>query len=686
MFSRIFSHPDDGPDEDDERAGRLKGGWLWVTIVFSAAYLCTEAVFNAHLLDIVGSLSTNAQVRHLEFAGRLVAAAGVSVLVFSMRAGSVAKRQGQPDHPRSNFKHAPYVYVLVTTLLVCVPAVFYGEKAFIDYLARASSGRVRRHAADMLVMRKGLAAGDVKIKSLPYEGRHPSPTDKTFLALSGAMVFSNPKFLREVAEHRKTIVRKTAETLAYRRGDADYKRYRHMVEVVNHDYDRYYHAYKRYEQARDNVRARADKAWVEVNSHLVAAYHRYKHAEATFNQRVKHTAREIAPKLRHFIDYRSNCTTRRCTREADSDYRRQAAHYFHHPPPWTYWCNPVEKKAHNIPLLSFRGRDGRQHHISLGWGKKVKTGQYRCPLSNSEVERRLRPLAAKRFKHRVGAPIGLSYKQFINAAHVRARLDKRLRKRGIKLPGNWRPSERDIFLRKAQAHIRHVAYERYRHGVERRAGVYIRPGLSRNQFYHLGVIQRRAKHRLHWHRRSYVSFTMSEKRFQRELVLPRARRRAERALHALTARQSRLGPGQKYAKLGRSYVKGVIVPPIVLALSLFLGLCNLLKLVPEIWHGVSGEGRPPFKRRLLPLALIGAVVLGAPFALGNKISDSATYQRMLGQAHASLGVAAWPFGWIMRTEPAVYPFADRFKTALVSGEHLVTQPVKAVAKSAAHFP
>lgn len=549
----------------------LTGLWFWIIIALSVIYLCFEMAFNAHLLDVVGTLSSAVDVHHLETQGRLISATGCTLLVFSWIANSFANNKGWKS-----------LFLLIGAAAVCGPAIYFGENALIVHLAHMANAKVRRHASDMLIMKKGLAEGDARIKGLPYEGAHPSPTDKTFLSLSGALVFSNPKFLREVESRRASIVKKTATTMAYDDAHAEYRRYRRAVAHINHDFDRYYHAYRRLEAVKDNARARAQKWWIHGNSHVLSAYHRYEHAESDFNHRVHDKAREIVPKLREFLNYRSDCYSNSCRARLDQRYQREAARYIHNPPPWEYWCNPVTRKAHNIPLFSFSGPNGHVTHVNVGWGKKVKTNQFDCHINQHSVETRLRPLAAKTFAKKAGAPPGQSYAQFVQSPRVRHAFIKRARKAGVKLPKDFHLTDKAVFMARAEAAIRRKADARYRHGIEHKSGHYIRPGLSRAQFEHLGFLQRRAKREMHWHRRGPVSFHMTERAFEHDVVMPQARRRSLHALHSMEAKQHALGEGQKYAQVGRNYVKDVIVPPIALTFSLFFGLFNFLNLVKEL--------------------------------------------------------------------------------------------------------
>jgi len=59
-----------------------------------------------------------------------------------------------------------------------------------------------------------------------------------------------------------------------------------------------------------------------------------------------------------------------------------------------------------------------------------------------------------------------------------------------------------------------------------------------------------------------------------------------------------------------------------------------------------------------------AAIAVTPFFVHNKMTDSPAYQRMLSQSHQTLGPAAWPFGWIMRAEPAVYPVGAKVRDGI----------------------
>lgn len=639
-------------------SGGKRGIWFWALILLSATYLCCELAFNSQLLDVVGTVSHAAEIRRLETEGRLISAAGLTLIVFSWLMRQLAKGRFWAS-----------LFVLVGVAASAGPAMFYGEKALVNYIARVANTQVRQHASDLLIMKKGLASGEVTIRGIPYHSDHPTPTDKTFLSLSGALVFSNPQFLKEVALRRRAIVRQTARGIAIHQASEDYRRYQQGVQAINSAYDRYFKASESLMSAIDNAPGSAMNAWAQANDRVVHAYHRYLSASRSFNRRMPHEALDITLKLRHFFAARDECFSAGCRQMVDDHYLQAARHYFASPPPWTYWCNALTRKAHGINF-------GTVHldpsgipinlPLSVGWGKRVKTGQYRCNLTVKQIQARLTPLAARTFARKVGAPPNEAYSQFIQSPGVRDHFIREAKARGIDLPRDWRLTERGVFLARAASAIQRIARGHYRRAIEREAHGYLRPGLGRRAFERAAVVQRQARKHLSWPAGRDVRFDLSEKAFQKEVVVPAALREGIEALRAMELKRDQLGNGQRYASDGEAYVKEVIIPPIALSFSLFFGLLNLLNLGKEIAFGLAGWSPSGWVKRGVA-ALTLSTVLIAPFAVSNPITRSPAYHTMLSEAHTSLGVLAWPFGWIMRAEPVFYPFGSLLKNEIVAG-------------------
>lgn len=601
-----------------------RGFWFWALIVMSATYLCCELAFNSQLLDVVGTLANVGQVEQLATEGRLISATGLILLAFSHLVRR--KRQGE-------FFDA--FAILCTLIVTAGPAMYFGEKALVNHLARSASLSVRQHASDILVMKKGLAEGAVSIKGIPYHGDRPTPADKTFLSLSGAMVFSNGPFMREVSSKRHEIVRKTASLMAGKHVAGDYGAYRRAIRRLSEDYDRYYRGYHALQNAQANARALAQRLWVKANQRVFDAYRHYQRRSHRFDEEVRRKAKVVTPKLLSFFKVLKQCQDGACQQEYARRYRHEARRYMPDPPQWTYWCNHTGGATYNCGNVNRRS-----------------------------VAKRLRRLLVPEFTHKAGIAPDVGYSRFVKSKLVLSRFKRRARREGIDLPANWTLGQEAVFLKRAAKAVWVRAKANYRQSIEKAAGGYLPPGLTRKAFYASPVVQKRARKELGWHRPGPVPLDLGERGFLHKVALPKARERGDEALRSMEEKRRALGHDQRYASAGRSYIKDVIVPPIALSFSLFFGLLNLLNVGKEAAFGLFGWPRKGWLNRGVK-ALILIVVIFGPFAFRNRISNSQAYDRMLTQAHQTLGLAAWPFGWIMRAEPAAYPTGAAVRGALI---------------------
>lgn len=650
---RDFDYPD-----------RRKDSWGRVLIALSLVYLVFELAFNARLLEVTGTLSSIADVHHIEIEGRMISAAGLTLIALSWIV-----------HRMARGKSLGAALMMITAVsLISAPAMFFGEKKLVDSLARMADAQVRQHAMDLIILKKGLAEGAATIRGVPYRSTRPTPVDKTFLALSGVMVFGNPPFINQVVHHRRQILENTAQAMAIRSTATYYRRYLGAARKVHRDYDRYYAASRQVLEAEANAPAMAQEAWLKANTRMLSAYRQYQASWATVNRGLPSEARRITPKLREFFDYRNSCFTSGCRTEVDATYRKEAGAALHTAaPPWTYWCDSVYRKAHRIKIASGY-INGKYTPTYLSWGKQVKTDRYVCPTTPQSVLKRLGPLAARVFQRKAGIAPGLSLAQFMASGIVRRRFIRQARAMGVALPDEWQVNDEQTFFDLAGAAIRAQTLARYRRSITAAAGVYLPPGLTRAQFDALPVVQHQATRQISWCRAGAVSFHMSEARFQSEALLPRARLLGEQALQRVRTQGSALGEGQRYAKAGRRYMKDVLVPPIALCLSLFFGLLNAFNAGGKILFGVTGLHAYK-KLRTAFTGLSISLVLAGPFVFANRIDNSAAYHRLFAEMRKDSGVFAWPVAWAMHAEPIIYPAGANLARAMRwAYAHLTSSP------------
>ncbi len=110
----------------------------------------------------------------------------------------------------------------------------------------------------------------------------------------------------------------------------------------------------------------------------------------------------------------------------------------------------------------------------------------------------------------------------------------------------------------------------------------------------------------------------------------------------------------------KDHVRAVIVLPLTMPLSLFFGLINgsllLFTLATII---MPKQVKKQWRARITAIAMV--IIVFMPFLSGNKISRSDTFDFMITKAKAEMGGLAWPFEWVIRTQPLIYPVGAAIK-------------------------
>ena len=180
-----------------------------IMLVLTAAYLVFELGFNARLLDVVGGHATHEEVDRIEKYGRIISGVALTLLFWGFQI------------KKSIANHSPAFLIpkLALTALVVISAVFFGQKALIDFFVDNSSAVTRARASVLVPISQlirnsefDLAGMDVPISAFG------EPEGKTFVATFALQALAVPNLYDKLKGQEDEIFRLSIESV---RGTAD---------------------------------------------------------------------------------------------------------------------------------------------------------------------------------------------------------------------------------------------------------------------------------------------------------------------------------------------------------------------------------------------------------------------------------------------------------------------------------
>lgn len=154
------------------KSGMTPGQTVWI-IVLTVLYLIVELAFNARLLDVAGGSQTEA-VHGLENFGRGLS--GIAVALFVLQVMLARRAHSLTSSPR--------VLAIVFWCALSAALTFGTLKLLVDVLVDSSSGRFRKAAATLVVVRAELLKGQALLDGLAEDaGLFERSEGKAFAAL-----------------------------------------------------------------------------------------------------------------------------------------------------------------------------------------------------------------------------------------------------------------------------------------------------------------------------------------------------------------------------------------------------------------------------------------------------------------------------------------------------------------------
>ncbi|WP_260258948.1 hypothetical protein [Vibrio intestinalis] len=664
-----------------EKPPRAKPKWFAITLfVMSLCYLIPEVVFNAKLVEVAGGGSVDDQTLHLvELFGRTISGIGVTLLIADMLL---------KGRMVSTVSRAIMSFTLVA--LIVWPTVFFGQKLLIDkFLVEPSTSQQRQEAFFASILRSSLAANAVQIKGLPYDSEHAtSPTEMTFLAMMGGLVYANDEFIHHVDDKKREILNRYIKNRANSQFDEYFSDYKEMRSEVLGSYKEYQAGVDKYNKNMRRVPSIANEAWEDVETQIAKGWKDYRNAEKAYFARAEARAQKVAPKIYDHFEDRNRCIDRyggrkgnqdrlhRCITDEDKQYARTLKNAGIPYKEMDYWLKREVRRTKGETSLS-------ETAMTLGLsavlaGLEIATGdagkQDVREVFTNEVAHytpRILALWKDKFKRETGYPMGIgSIKQFRNHSVTAQKVRSRVAKEGIHLKKSWRVSHITTFKNTVKTKARKEINATWNQEMARR-GMDMKPNLSWKSFQKHPQIQARILKAMG--ERNYVKPMMADwnnKQFYSKVVQVNIKRETQYWLRYIESARSQFEDGAPLAENGKSALRSIIVPPISMSLSLLLVLLTVVKLPFKFWALIDydkdfSHQQKPWEKYASPVlsALLMIAVFAVPLLVGSSkfTEEKSTTSYFLDKFDETVSpVGSIALKWVLHTQPIVQPIGAKF--------------------------
>lgn len=657
-------------------ATKPKPKWFAITLfVLSLVYLVPEMVFNAKLVEVAGGANVDDQTLHLiELFGRSISGLGVTLLIADL----LLKGKLVSTAPRA-------IGSLILVAIFVWPTVFFGQKLLIDkWLVEPSTSQQRQEAFFASVLRSSLAANAVQIKGIPYQADYASsPSEMTFLAMMGGLVYANDEFIQHVESKKRDILSRYIENKANSQFDDYFNDYKKMRDQIADSYKQYMTGVDRYNTSMNSASSRANKAWEDVETQISQGWKDYENAEKAYMARAEARAQKIAPKIFNHFEKRNKCIDsyggkknrqerlNSCITDVEKSYVKTLKNAGLPYKEMDYWLVREVGRTKGTTTLSDTA-------WSLGLsavvaGLELVTGQggeqnIRMVYTDDVAEYRPRILVLwkDKFQKETGYPMGIDRIQtFRSHPTTSSKVRKRVADKGIQLPSNWQVSQITTFKNVVKNRVREETKRQWKAEMAQR-GLDLKPNLSWSQFQTDPQIQERILAKMG--ERNYVKPMMADwnnRQFHDKVIKVNIQRETEYWLRYIESARSQFEDGGPLAENGKSALRSIIVPPISMSLSLLLVLLTVVKLPFKFWalvdyHKDFSEHQHPAEKYVGPVlsALLIFAVFAVPLWVGSSkfTEEKSTTSYFLDKFDETVSpVGSIALKWVLHTQPIVQP-------------------------------
>lgn len=639
--------------------------------LLATLYLLPEMIFNAELVRTAGSADSGYdEIRRLELFGRAVSGIGVSLLLLdALRILPLRSK-------------AKTLFIAALIVVLIWPIVFFGQKILIDrFIIDSSSAEERQTAFLSILVKNGLAAKAVEVDGLPFDSDNPdSPVSQTFLTIFGGLVYANNDVLEQIKQSKEDIA--TAYVVNHNRAMVGQylARHRELASKLRTAYEeRYQPAYNRYKQAISDSGTIANDEWERVDETLAKGWADYLELAQSADELASRQAQQAYPKIYRFLDYyHSRCVNRgrinqRCRNRAEDSYNKQITQLGYGHIPHEYWLIVEDVSTGEnlfgslVAGILTGGASLALQTIDAATGGDGGFKDKRYSYTNDERHYRARifqlPAFKQQFIDEYGYPPDLRGKnEFLAHPETAALIIERLAESGIELPSNWEVSDRQRFNDAVVNKITREAMQGWSN-VLKTTSIDLPPGLTWNEFHqHKGVLAY-INRQLNGIQLSRYNPDWSEEEFTRNVLEPEVQKKVDALLEQLAADQHQFADGGSLESQGKQSLRAVIVPPISMALSLFLVCLTVVKLPLRYMQlMVINPGKPlRLLFRVVPLVTLVAVVAAPFYFLQPNFDDEypgATHFLSAVEATSNPAISG-ALEWTLKTQPVISPLGIR---------------------------
>lgn len=670
--------------------------WMMLMFICSVVYLFPEAVFNAALTDVAGGrASSEADLREVELFGRTISGIGVTLLLADL----LLKGRWL-----SSVVRALLGFSLLAVLVW--PTVFFGQKWLVDrFIVDASSPEERQQAYLSQIIRSALIEKSVQFEGIEYDPTQAhSPTEKAFLSVFGGLVYADEHIIGTLESRKTEIMEKFVRDHAMARFDEHYGRYDNFRLTLQQHYREYAKGSAKYNQAIASSPERAEQYWLETQNEVKKGWEKYQQAENAYEARVDSRAQQIAPKIYHYFEERSECREydsksrkQRCFEQLQAGYDREIKKYGIGYIPADDWLRREEvSTAENIGTSLIAGVMTMGLYTALQAADAVMGGDanmkdHRFVYTN-DVSHYKDILMVKMepnfIKESGGYPLGItSVHQFRQHTVTSNKVRSSLVKKGLTLPKEWQLSQRLVFDSAVANKVRQQADANW-YAKMKNKGSQMPPNLSWKAFQKESEVQNKIKQQMG---DLYVSPTLADwnnRQFQQQVIEVNIKRKTQEYLKILKAQQQEFADGGSLASTGKSALRATIIPPISMTISLVLVLLTVLKLPLKVMelisalksHNAAPNRKPKWYNQLgVSLSLFAAIFV-VPLSIGSNQythSDSSLnyfFEQMEKNDSATISYA---LKWLLITQPLAQPVGTSIDNTLkiTQGFDAISAPI-----------
>ncbi len=632
--------------------------WVLTLFVLNIIYLVVEFAFNAHLVDTASNIGlTQDQVNSVEHIGRIVSGIGFALLMSGLIPLKMRESHGN-------------VFALWLCFIVCVPVMYFGQRAVIDYVVENKfTAEDRQLAQYSILLKSGIAKNTIKFKGIDFDPKlNDSPEQKTFLSLIGAVVFQSNSLISNIKKQQNTIAQRYVHNVVVDKEGEYWDEYSKARLDFNNRWESYKKHSREYVKEHNKIDKRIDGLWRDVESNIKSKWGEYKEGVESYKNRSYQKSDQVRHNLDKYFKGRSKCRNKSCQNRYDKKYESQIKNSFgkHIEPKFWLTKKSLSWSERNCKKTK-SGRNCKTSIVELinvfGWfedkDKKI------WDKSRVAVGERLIVLNEDKFKSNSGGyPYNIkSLPSFKYYSVTVNKLRKNLKQKGIKLGENWKVKKDAAFIRAAERKIRKDIDSQWYKTSIKLFGMKITPNLKYESFIRTKLVENKLRKSLGENYIRNMRPDYNQEDFFQKILKPLIKRNARKILKELHAETKEFENGRKYAEKGKQYLRSLIVPPISLGLSLFFALIALIKLplaaikLVHLFKNITSSITSNSKLQASILLVTSLIIIFLPFAvIDNKFSsDKSGFRILLNDATSNNFLIGNYIEWIIRTQPIVYP-------------------------------